>query len=149
MAKPAVPKKMRKLTDAEIKRFAKLCGVTTERFLFHTNGGMVFDEKSGYDHSGCNNPRYGTPHTQETKDKISKATKGRKISQEHSQRNSEAQAKYWTDERKEQRRKESLARGSKPPSPKGMRWWTDGSKNQRAKEQPGPEWKIGRIGRYW
>ena len=57
-----------------------------------TDGRIISDEtrekirKKMRDVSGENNPMYGRKHSQSTKDKISKAHKGKKLSEEHIQR---------------------------------------------------------------
>jgi hypothetical protein len=91
----------------------------------------------------------GKPHTQETKDKISKAHKGKKLTKEHRKTLSEVH----TDVKKgpcSQKTKDKISKAHKdkkhsPPSQKGTKWWNNGQINKRNVECPGEEWCLGKI----
>ena len=91
----------------------------------------------------------GRPHTQETKNKISKAHKGKKLTKEHRKTLSEVH----TDVKKgpcSQKTKDKISKAHKdkkhsPPSQKGTKWWNNGQINKRNVECPGEEWCLGKI----
>lgn len=113
--------------------------------------------------------------SEETKQKISEANKGRVVSEEARQHMSEAHIGNKQSEESIKKRSETLKRlvaegkhkvfekghimsddvkakisasmkGRKPKGPEaGAVWWTNGSINKRVKECPGPEWKRGRV----
>ncbi len=91
----------------------------------------------------------GRPHTQETKDKISKAHKGKKLTKEHKK----TLSKMHIGVKKgpcSQKTKDKISRAHKdkkhsPPSQKGTKWWNNGQINKRNVECPGEEWCLGKI----
>jgi hypothetical protein len=91
----------------------------------------------------------GKPHTQETKDKISKAHKGKKLTEEHKKKLTESHIgiKKGTCS---QKTKDKISRAHKdkkhyPPSQKGTKWWNNGQINKRNVECPGEEWCLGKL----
>ncbi len=89
------------------------------------------------------------PHTQKTKDKISKAHKGKKLTKEHKK----TLSKMHIGVKKgpcSQKTKDKISRAHKdkkhsPPSQKGTKWWSNGQINKRNVECPGEEWCLGKI----
>jgi hypothetical protein len=77
--------------------------------------------------------------SQETRDKISKIHKGKKISKEHREANSIAVSNYLlnTSEGQSQAKKGGKSTGKLP-------WWTKDGKNKRSLESPGEGWTRGR-----
>ena len=91
----------------------------------------------------------GRPHTQETKDKISKAHKGKKLTKEHKKTLSEVHIGVKKGPCS-QKTKDKISRAHKdkkhsPPSQKGTKWWNNGQINKRNVECPGEEWCLGKI----
>lgn len=78
--------------------------------------------------------------SQETKDKISRIHKGKKISDEHKKANSEAISNYLlnTPEGQSQAKRGGETSGKLP-------WWTKDGKNKRSLECPGEGWVRGRA----
>jgi hypothetical protein len=91
----------------------------------------------------------GKPHTQETKDKISKAHKGKKLTKEHRKTLSEVHIgiKKGTCSQKTKDKISKALKDKKhsPPSQKGTKWWNNGQINKRNVECPGEEWCLGKI----
>ena len=93
-------------------------------------------------YAGEKNPMYGKKHSEEVRNKISRAHKGKKMSAETRKRMSESQKGHLVSE--ETRKKLSEAkqnisaktRRKIGEAKKGMRWFNNGKINIRAKECP-------------
>lgn len=126
----------RKLTEAELVHWSKKLDCPMDELLFHTSGGWVYNIPSQFK---------GVPLSQEQKDKISKANKGRKRTPEQRKYMSERKTASWTDERRKDRGKMAVKLGLKPPVHTGTHWWNNGVKNARSATKPGPKWQSGRV----
>jgi hypothetical protein len=96
----------------------------------------------------------GRKLSEETKNKIGNANRGKIPSEEHRRKNGEAKkgntnwlGKKHTEETKEKIR--NIHKGKPFPgihnSNKETKWWNDGQINKRSVECPGEEWKFGRL----
>lgn len=116
----------------------------------------------GADRKGVNNPRYGAEVTQETRNKISKANKGKHVVKDQDGNvigaidinHINIKNGTWisinkgskrTEEFKKERSKQWKEKNRKPPSPKGMLWWNNGIICKRSKNIPGEGFVRGRI----
>ena len=81
-------------------------------------------------------PRLGKKHSEETKRRISEASKGKKLSEEAKRKMSEAHK--GKTHSAETRRKMSEAG-------KGRKWWNNGEQNTMARACPGSGWVQGMM----
>jgi hypothetical protein len=92
--------------------------------------------------------------SEETKQKISNAQKGRPKSEEHNRKNSESnKGRLVLDETRiklsEAARSRTITHDYSKNSVamKGRVWWNNGVVSRREKECPGPEWSRGQLSR--
>ena len=89
------------------------------------------------------------PHTQETKDKISKAHKGKKLTEDLKKKLSDLhkgiKRSPHSQETKDKISKVHKDKKHSPPSQKGTRWWNNGQINKRNVECPGEGWILGKV----